>query len=148
VVRNVPDDRSRQGAGPADRSAVMMVVTLFFPELCHPVETMAYFLARQPGVRVRLATSFEADEKSEHPWSLRRIQAHGEIEVVAFDGEAQSSDLLLFYLARSARISGKLSAWRARARSAVYLSRNEGPRGWKDLAREAVRSFPHYIGAR
>lgn len=126
----------------------MKFVTLFFPELFNTVETMVYFLASDPGMHIRLATSFDGDEKSEHPWALRRIREFGGVEVVSYNRRYEQSHVLAFYLARDAAISSELKGWRAGASSTVYLSRNNRSGGWRDVARELVRSFPHYLGAR
>src|SRR5215472_547802 len=126
----------------------MKVVTLFFPELFNTVETMVYFLANDETLHVRLATSFNGNDRSEHPWALRRIRESGRVEVVRFDQEPQRSDVLIFYLARHGEISDRLKLWRALANSALYMSRNDGPIGANDWIRERVRSFPHYLGAR
>jgi hypothetical protein len=126
----------------------MKVVTLFFPELFNTVETMLYFLASDKTLHVRLATSFDGDEKSEHPWALRRIKDFGGVEIVPFDHSPQRSEILAFYLARNKSISDKLGLWRTLASSIVYMSRIDGPIGVKDRIRETVRSFPHYLQAR
>jgi hypothetical protein len=129
-------------------SGVMRVVTFFVPQLCDAVETMAYFLAFKQTCHIRLATSLEGDERSEHPWVLRRIRKFGKIEISLYDGIPKYSDLLIFYLARHARISDKLYRWRAHAKSAGYLPVSQGESGWRDWLRETVRSFPHYVRAR
>jgi hypothetical protein len=126
----------------------MRVVTFFAPELCDAVETMAYFLRIEEACHVRLATRLEGDERTEHPWVLRRIRQFGGIEIAPYDGMPQHSDVLVFYLVRHGRISDNFAPWRARAKSAVYLLPSEGPVSWPDWLRETVRSFPHYLRAR
>ena len=126
----------------------MLTVTIFAPQVSPPVETVAYFLAIDRACRVRLATSFEGDERIVHPRGLRRIRGVGCIELSCCE-PASNSDLLVFSLVQHGRISEKFAPWRERANSAVYLSSAPGcPFGWREWAREAVRSFPHYLSAR
>ena len=122
-------------------------VTLFTPELSHAIETIAYFL-KMGGAQVRVATSPDGDEMSEHPRSLRRIQQYGGIEVSDYVGEPQSSDILVFVLVQYGRISDKFRQWRKRARSLAVVPSREGRMTQREWARELVRSFPHYFGAR
>src|SRR4029079_3675686 len=122
-------------------------VTLFAPQLWDAVETMGYFLAEDGAYRVQLATSLEGDEKSAHPWVLDRMRKFGGIEILRYDGAPQGSDILIFYLVRHGRISEQFRSWRNHAKSLICLSASEGPVGWRDFLREAIRSFPHYLGA-
>jgi hypothetical protein len=108
---------------------------------------MIYLLAIGEVCRVRVATMFDGDETTEHPWALRRMRECGGIEIMHC-GEPAESDILLFHLVRHGRISNNLIFWRARAESAAYLSLSEGRLSWGDWCRETVRSFPHYLRAR
>jgi len=125
----------------------MQVVTLFAPELFHRVETMVYFLAIGEVCRVRVATRFDGNETTEHPWALRRMREFGGVEITHCD-EPTESDVLVFQLVRHGRIPNELDPWRARAQSAAYLRPSEGPASWGDWWRETIRSFPHYLRAR
>jgi hypothetical protein len=126
----------------------MLTVTVFAPQVFHLIETVAHFLAIDGACRVRLATTFEGDERTEHPWALRRIRQVGHIEVSGYE-TAHYSDILIFSLVQHGRISEKFAPWRERARSVLYLSSACAcPFGWREWVREAVRSFPHYLHAR
>ena len=78
----------------------MLTVTVFAPQVFHLIETVAHFLAIDGACRVRLATSLEGDERTEHPWGLRRIRQAGCIEVSSYE-IANHSDILIFSLAQS-----------------------------------------------
>ena len=127
---------------------MMPRVTLFAPELGHAIETVAYFL-EMGGAQVRFATNpADGDVFREHFSSLRRIQQYGGIEVSEYFGKPQSSDILIFFLVQYGRVSDKFRQWRKYARSVAYLPSREGRITQREWAREVVRSFPHYFGAR
>jgi len=112
------------------------------------METVAYFL-EMGGAQVRFATNpADGDLVREHPWSLRRIQQYGGIEVFEYFGKPQSSDILIFFLVQYGRVSDKFRQWRKCARSVAYMSSRVGRMTQREWAREVVRSFPHYFGAR
>ena len=122
----------------------MRRVTIFAPNLFHMVETMAYFLA-MGGADVCVATEMEGDEKTEHPWCLRRLQRFGDIEIAESDGTPQRSDILVFVLVQNGKVAEPFARWRAKARRAAYLPSREGRLTWREFARQVVRSFPHYL---
>ena len=126
----------------------MPTVTIFAPQLCHQLETVAYFLDFEGRFQVRLATSDEGKEGSEHQWSFHRAVQFGAIEIADFH-KARTSDVLIFCLVRHGRLDESLTAWRRGSSRVYYLLSAPGcPYSWRDWARETVRSFPEYLSAK
>jgi len=123
------------------------MITFFRPQLTHPIETMAYFLS-MAGHRVRVATNFGISD-GEHPWSLKRLERFGEIDILPYDGEARVSEVLIFSLVQHGQIAHELRRWRRMAKKTFCLASREGHSfSLRERARQVVRSFPHYLGAR
>lgn len=124
-------------------------VTFFKPQMSHFVETMACFLAADPQLKVRVATTRERGaEFTEHPWILDRLEKQERIELVDLDATPRDSSLLVFGLVRHRAQPPALNAWlRQSAEVAIFPEANHyGSRA--DWLRELVRSFPQYLRAR
>jgi hypothetical protein len=122
----------------------MITVCVFAPELNHEFETIAFYF-KSNGANVIVVSQLSGSERSEHPWSLQRVQQTQRLQLISDD--PIPSDILISDAFMNPQHMAQRSRWAAKARSLAFHFPHRGMTLKRRLG-HIVRSWPHSIMAR
>jgi hypothetical protein len=123
----------------------MTTVCIFAPSLGHELETIGYFF-RSSGVEVIFATRPTGDDRSEHPWSLKRVfeQKH---KVRWVSDEPEKVDLLIAEAFVDPQYIGKRNIWISHSKEAAFIFPHVGMTVKRRVA-HLLKSWPCSVTVR
>jgi hypothetical protein len=122
----------------------MTSVCIFAPELNHELETIGFYF-RSSGARVIYATQLSGKERSEHPWSLQRVEHDYDTRWIS-DGPI-STDLLILDAFIDPRYAKERANWASQAKGLAFLFPHKGMTSKRRIG-HLLRSWPHSVTAR
>jgi hypothetical protein len=122
----------------------MTDVCIFAPELNHELETIGFYF-RTSGARVVYATQPIGKERSEHPWSLQRVEHTYDLCWIS-DGPI-STDLLILDAFIAPLHARQRANWASHARKLAFLFPHKGMTSKRRIG-HLLRSWPHSVTAR
>lgn len=123
----------------------MTSVCIFAPGLSHELETIGYFF-RSSGVGVTFATRATGDERSEHPWSLKRVVEQNH-KVRWVSDEPEKVDLLIAEAFVDPQYIARRNVWISHSRRAAFIFPHVGMSAKRRVA-HLLRSWPYSVTVR
>jgi len=100
-------------------------ICMFAPRLYHAIETMGFYFS-STGHKVVFATQDGGDEKTEHPWSLRRIQDANHTVRLTSDSPEHVDLLIADAFVDHKKYAADLARWSSASKQTAFLFPHDG----------------------
>lgn len=122
----------------------MVTACIFAPELNHALETVGFYF-RIGGTEVVFATETGGDERTEHPWSLRRVMEMYDVREIV--DKPVACDVLVADAFLKPQYSRDFANWATLSNEVAFLFPEAGMTFKRRLG-HLVRSWPHSLTSR